>query len=65
MSLTVYEREWEVEREEMQALPACPTWKDTLTALWVLDAVISASDADEKIVKAVDDSQDFVSKIYK
>jgi hypothetical protein len=31
----------------------------------VLDTVISASDADEKIVKAMDDIEDFVSKIYR
>jgi hypothetical protein len=53
------------EGEEMQWLSAHPTQKDAFMALSVLDAVISASDADEKIVKAMDDIQDFVSKIYK
>jgi hypothetical protein len=53
--------EQEEEGEGMQPLPARPTRKDTSTALSVLDTVISASDADEKIVKAMDDIQDFVS----
>jgi hypothetical protein len=35
----------------------------TFTALSVLDTIISASDEDEKIVKAMDDIQDFVFKI--
>jgi hypothetical protein len=48
----------------MQPLPARPTWKDTFTALSVLDTVISANDGDDKIVKATDDIQDSVSKIY-
>jgi hypothetical protein len=49
----------------MQPLPARPTRKDAFTALSVLDTVISASDADKKIVKTTDDIQDFVSKIYR
>jgi hypothetical protein len=49
----------------MQPLPARPTWKDTFTALSVLDTVISAGDANEKTVKAMDDIQNFVSKIYR
>jgi hypothetical protein len=57
--------EWEDEAEEMQLLPACPPRKDTFVALSVLDTGISASDANEKIVKAMDDIQNFVSKIYK
>jgi cellulose biosynthesis protein BcsQ len=39
--------------------------RHTFTALSVLDTVITATNADEKIVKAMDDIQDFVSKIYK
>jgi hypothetical protein len=39
----------------MQLLPARPTQKDAFTALSVLDTVISTSDANEKIVKAMDD----------
>jgi hypothetical protein len=57
--------EQEHEGEGMQLLPARLTWKDTFTELSVLDTVISASDANEKIVKAMDDIQDFVSKIYR
>jgi hypothetical protein len=57
--------EQEVEGEGAQPLPARPTRKDAFTALSVLDTVISASDADERIVKAMDDIQDFVSKIYR
>jgi hypothetical protein len=57
--------EQEEEGEGMQLLPARPTWKDAFTALSVLDTVIYASDADEKIVMAMDDIQDFVSKIYR
>jgi hypothetical protein len=49
----------------MKPLPARPTWKDAFTALSVLDTVINSGDADEKIVKAMDDIQDFVSKIYR
>jgi hypothetical protein len=47
--------------EGMQPLPVRPTRKDAFIALSVLDTVISASDADEKIVKAMDDIQVFVS----
>jgi hypothetical protein len=61
----VYEWQEEVEWEEMQPLPACPTRKDALMALSELEIVISANDADEKIVKTIHDIQDFVSKIYK
>jgi hypothetical protein len=57
-----YEREGE--GEGIQLLPARPTRKDAVTALLVLDTVISASDADEKIVKEMDDIQEFVSKTY-
>jgi hypothetical protein len=57
--------EQEEEGEGMQPLPARPTRKDTFTALSVLDTVISASYANEEIVKAMDDVQDFVSKIYR
>jgi hypothetical protein len=57
--------EQEEEGEGMQPLPVCPTRKDTFTALSELDTEISASDADEKIVKAMYDIQDFVSKIYR
>jgi hypothetical protein len=39
---------------------AHPTQKDAFMALSVLDTVISAIDADEKIVKVMDDIQDFV-----
>jgi hypothetical protein len=60
-----YEQEEEVEGEGMQPLPARPTWKDGLIALSVLDTVISASDADDKIVKVMDDIQDFVFNIYR
>jgi hypothetical protein len=42
----------------------CPPCKDIFTALLVLDCVISSSDAN-KIVKAMDEIQDFMSKIYK
>jgi hypothetical protein len=34
-------------------------------AMLVLDTILSASDANEKIVKAMDDIKDFVSKIYR
>jgi hypothetical protein len=57
--------EWEVEGVGMQLLPARPTRKDAFTALSVLDTVISASDANEKILKVMDDIQEFVSKIYR
>jgi hypothetical protein len=55
---------WEEEGEEMQLLSACPAQKDTFMALSVSDTVISASEADDKIVKVIDDIQDFVSTIY-
>jgi hypothetical protein len=54
-----------MKEEEMQWFPARPTWKDAFTALLMLDTVISENDADEKIVKVMDDIQEFVSKIYK
>jgi hypothetical protein len=49
----VYEQEEVAEGEEMQPLPARPTWKDGFTALSVLDTVIGSSDTDEKIVKVM------------
>jgi adenine C2-methylase RlmN of 23S rRNA A2503 and tRNA A37 len=57
--------EQEEKGEEMQPLPERPTPRDVFTALSVLDGVISSSDADEKIVKALDEIQNFVSEIYK
>jgi hypothetical protein len=57
--------EQEEQGEGMQPLPARPTREDAFTALSVLDTVISANDANEKIVMAMDDIQDFVSKIYR
>jgi hypothetical protein len=53
------------EGEGTQPFSARPIQNDAFTALSVLDTVISASDADEKIVKAMDDIQGFVSKIYR
>jgi hypothetical protein len=53
--------EWEEEGEGMQPLSTRLTRKDAFIALSVLDTVISVSNADEKIVKVVDDIQDFVS----
>jgi hypothetical protein len=38
---------------------------DVLTALSVLDSIVSSSDTDQNIVKAMDEHQDFVSKTYK
>jgi hypothetical protein len=49
----------------MHTLLVRPTRKDTFTAFSVLDCVISSCDADEKIMKAINEIQDFVSKIYK
>jgi hypothetical protein len=57
--------EQEEDGEEMQPLPEHLTRKDAFTALSVLDRVNSSSDDDEKIVKALEEIQDFVSKIYK
>jgi hypothetical protein len=54
--------EQEEKGEGMQPLPARPTRKDAFTALSVLDTVISASDDDEKIVKAMVDIQDFCQR---
>jgi hypothetical protein len=34
-------------------------------ALSVLDAVVNASDADGRLVKVMDEQQDFVSEMYK
>jgi hypothetical protein len=45
----------------MQPLPAHPKWKDALMAPLVLDTVTTASDADTKTVKVMNDIQDFVS----
>jgi hypothetical protein len=52
-----YERKEKVEGERMQPFLARPTRKDAFMALLVFDTVISASDADEKIVNAMDDIQ--------
>jgi hypothetical protein len=61
----VSEQEEEAEGEEMQLLSSHPAWKEAFKTLAVLDAVIIASNADDKILRAMDDIQDFVSKIYK
>jgi hypothetical protein len=49
----------------VELLPGHPTRKDAFTALLVLDTIISASDSNEKIVKAMNDIQESVSKILK
>jgi hypothetical protein len=33
--------------------------------LLVLDSVVNVSDADDRLIKAMDELQDFVSKVYK
>jgi hypothetical protein len=48
----------EAEVEEIQLLSAYPTQKDASMALSVFNTVISASDTNEKIAKAMDDIQD-------
>jgi hypothetical protein len=57
------EQEEETEGKEMQLLLARPSQKDAIMAQSMLDTVISASAAIEKIVKTVDGIQHFVSKI--
>jgi hypothetical protein len=57
--------EQEEEGEEKQPLPEHTTCKDAFTALSLLDCVIHSHDADEKIVKAMDEIQDPEYKIYK
>jgi hypothetical protein len=62
----VSEQEEEAEGEEMQLLSSHPAWKEAFKTLAVLDAVIIATNADDKIFRAMeDDIQDCVSKIYK
>lgn len=51
-------------QEKTQPFSARPAWNDAFTALSMLDTAISASDADEENVKAMDDIKNFVTKIY-
>jgi hypothetical protein len=53
------------EAEGMQPLAAWPSRKGAYMALSVFGTITSSSDADKKIVKLMEDIQDFVSKIYK
>jgi hypothetical protein len=55
----------EEEGEKMQPLPERPTRQDAFTALSVLDCVITSTDADEIIVKALDEIQDFCPRYTK
>jgi hypothetical protein len=55
----------EEKMEETWPLPTPPPRKDALMALSVLDSVVNVSDADNRLVKAMDELQDFVSKVYK
>jgi hypothetical protein len=48
------------EKMEKHLLPVHPGSKDVLTALSVLGSIISSSDTDERIVKAMVELQDFV-----
>jgi hypothetical protein len=51
------------EVRKMQLLSACPTWNGSFMELLMLHTVISASDANEKIMKAMDGIKDFVSSL--
>ena len=44
--------------------PTQPSCRDAPLALLVLDLVLSVSDTHDRIVKAVDELQDIVSKVY-
>jgi hypothetical protein len=57
--------EGEEKTKEMHSLPKHPARKDALMALSLLDSVISSSDTDKRIVKAMDELQGFVSKVCK
>jgi len=48
-----------------QALPTQPSHKDALMVSSVPDVAVSSRDVDDKIAKAVDELQCFVSKEYK
>jgi hypothetical protein len=55
----------EVEKtDETQLLPTQPSQKDALTALLVLNSIVSSNDANDRIVKAVYDLQHFVCEVY-
>jgi hypothetical protein len=49
--------------EEMHSLPVHPACKDVFMVLLVLDPIVSLSDANIRIVKAMDELQDFISKV--
>jgi hypothetical protein len=50
--------------EQTQPLPTRPPHKVAVMALSLLDVVVIASDTDDRIVKVMDELQDFVSKVY-
>ena len=51
--------------KEIQPLPTRPPRKEALMVLSLLYSAVSASDADNGIMKAMDELQHFVSKVYK
>jgi hypothetical protein len=55
----------EEKMEETGPLPTQPPHKDALMVLLVLNSVVSAGDADDRIMKAMDELHDFTSKVYK
>lgn len=48
--------------EEMHSLPVHPAGKDALMALLLSNSIIRSSDTDERIIKVMDEFQDFVSR---
>lgn len=51
--------------KEIQPLPTWPPRKEALMVLSLLYSAVSASDADNGIMKAMDELQHFVTKVYK
>jgi hypothetical protein len=63
--VTLMATEEEEKTKEMHLLPTHPAHKHELMALSLLDSVISSSDTDKKIVKAMEELQDTTSKVCK
>lgn len=64
-SVQVVVQEEEEEKKETQPLTAQTPCKEALMALLLLYSAVSESDADDRIMKVMDELQDFVSKVHK
>jgi hypothetical protein len=61
----MWQCQWQLRKkrmEEMHSFLLCPARKDALIALSVLDSIIGLNEANKRIVKAMDELQDFVNQ---